>query len=314
MIAFRKARESIVVCAEYLNKRKKYVCIPDFICAEVVVALEEHGTPVKFYPVEFDQSGTLKLDLERIPFEEVGCCVVVNYYGKRHIANESLIDACRKKGIGTVEDDTHVLLSVVEDMVCDFRIDSRRKILGARYGSVVYTADEVGSGFDKQLELRSVKYHSGRVRTAISELVHFLKQSSLLRRCFRVLSLVLGKFWMIQSTSSDGDIGSIARVSLSSQYIEARRKRLRSIRPLVDLYFSKFGLLPIDGGAEDRGLVWRFWYIKTHEVALSSFTIVKGSICCELSHWPNLPLVHVENSELRRLAQKIVSVEILRLV
>lgn len=313
MIAFRKARESIVVCAQLLNKRKKYVYIPDFICAELVVALEVHNIPVKFYPVEFDRSGTLKLTLERIPFEEMGCCVVVNYYGRRHVANKSLIDECKKKGIGIVEDDTHVLLSVVEDMVCDFRVDSRRKILGSRYGSVVYTAREVGSEFDKQIESRSVNCRLGRVSKAISDLIHFLKQSSLLRRCFRMMILVLSKLWAIQSASQDEKIGAIATVSPSSRYIEARRKRLRSIRPLVDLHLGKFGLLPIDEGAEDRGLVWRFWYIKTHEIALPSFTIVEGSICCELSHWPNLPLAHVKNLALRELTQKIISVEILRL-
>ena len=83
----------------------------------MVIALEAHNVPVKFYPVEFDQSGTLKLRLERMPFEEVGCCVVVNYFGKRHLANQTLIDECEKKGIGTVEDDTHVLLSVVAVLV-----------------------------------------------------------------------------------------------------------------------------------------------------------------------------------------------------
>jgi hypothetical protein len=314
VIAFRKARESIVVCTKHLNKRKKYVCIPNFICAEVVVSLEVHNIPIKFYPVEFDESGTLKLSLEQIPFEEMGCCVVVNYYGKHHVANKSLIDECKKRGIGTIEDDTHVLLSMVEDMVCDFRVDSRRKILGSRYGSVVHTASNVSFGFAKKIESRSVKLQSGRVSPAISDLIYFLKQSSLLRRCFRMMSLVLGKFWATQSTSSDEDIGPIATLSLSSRYIEARQKRLRSIRPLVDLHLSKFGLLPIDGGAEDRGLVWRFWYIKTHEVALPSFTIVEGAVCCELSHWPNLPLAHAENSALLELAQKIVSVEILRLV
>ena len=199
-------------------------------------------------------------------------------------------------------------------MVCDYRVDSRRKILGSRYGSVVHTASGVSAGFEKEIKSSPVKSHDGPVSLTILDLVHFLKQSSLIRRCFRVLSSVLGKFWVIQLASKDQDIGAIATVSLPRRYIGARRKRLRAIRPLIDLHLSKFGLLPIDEGAEDRGLVWRFWYIKGYEVALPPFTIVDRSVCCELSHWPNLPLAYIENSELRGLAQKIVSVEIQRLI
>ena len=79
MIAFRKARESIVVCAQQFNESKKCVGLPDFICAEVVLAFDAQKIPVKFYPVEFDTSGALQLNVGLIPFDEIRCCVVVNY-------------------------------------------------------------------------------------------------------------------------------------------------------------------------------------------------------------------------------------------
>jgi len=312
LIAFRKARESIVVCAQQFNESKKCVGLPDFICAEVVLAFDAQKIPVKFYPVEFDTSGALQLNVGLIPFDEIRCCVVVNYFGKYHEANQTLIDECKKKGIGTVEDDTHVLLIAIEDMACDFRVDSRRKILGSRYGSVVDIASEVCSGCSKLLESGLVVSQPGLFSRVFSDIVHFLKQSLTLRLGFRMMKSGSRKLWAMQSSKFDNEIDRIVTWSVSRRYFEVRRERLRSIRPRVDLHLSKFGLLPIDEGAEHRGLVWRFWYIKTYAVELPSFIMVGGLICCELSRWPNLPPTLAEDPRLQRLADKIVSVEILR--
>ena len=310
MISFRTGRESIAVCATYLNSGKKYVGLPDFICSEVVTALEVHKIPLRFYPVEFDEIGTLKLKVEEIAFDEMGCCVVVNYFGRHHEANKILIDQCKKKGIGTIEDDTHILLMTTEDMNCDFRVDSRRKILGDRFGSVIDVSSNIRSRFCKESAFLSGASQLSLIMGEILDLVQFLRQSAPLRRCFRMINLSARK--LVQSGKGNIGLAPWVKQPLAKQYIERRRKRLRAIRPIVDLHLRKFGLQPIDDGAECRGLVWRFWYIKTCDLALPSFITVDGLICCELCHWPNLPTSLVGNDELMKLASKIVAVEILR--
>lgn len=314
LIYFRDARSSISFFAKHFCNDSDCVLVPEFICRELTDAMRKYRIEIQYYSVSFDQFGELDINIGEINFGNVGVCVIVNYFGRLHRANNNLIEACVTRQIKLIEDDTHILHHSKSPTICDVRVDSRRKILGSRFGSAACTSDALfRAGLDDENAIVEGEAYGLERFNFISDLVHFFKTSLILR-------LLMTK-WNVPSVrylfdNRSGKITSRGLVPIhvpevSMEKLSKVRRRLLSIRPSVDDLLAPYGLVSIDRGASMRGLVWRFWYMKTRDVVLPRFLRIDLLRYCELCSWPNLPSDIQDCSIARSLETKIVCVQVL---
>ena len=126
---FSNGSSSLVAISKSLNKQNKRILIPNFICEEVIDALEENDIKYEFYYINKNLYPDLE-DIEKKNFNNYFGILIVNYFGLK--PNSDLIkNLKRNKKIYMIEDNCHGMNinNNLEDNF-DASFDSPRKYFG----------------------------------------------------------------------------------------------------------------------------------------------------------------------------------------
>ena len=166
-------------CLEYiikklgLEKEKKTVLLPSYLCDSITVLFKKHDITVNFYKV----NKNLEIDLNDFnkKMKNVSAAFIINYFGFLQPKRQEIKELCKKNCAALIEDDVQSFLSK-KNLVGDIALNSFRKITPLPDGAALYDdIEKKGENVRLKRSFRHGWYVLLRSKAGIMKNVGFLK-------------------------------------------------------------------------------------------------------------------------------------------
>ena len=131
LVFFNKGRDAILFGLKHLNiKKQSLILIPGYICSSLTKPILESGYKIEYYDINKDFSINLNDLKKTIENKNIGCLIIVHYFGLMTDIEE-IYKLCKQHKIEIIEDYCHSFFSRFlreeKDILSTIKIYSIRK-------------------------------------------------------------------------------------------------------------------------------------------------------------------------------------------